>query len=100
MTLRHYPERHKLWRRGRTTAQATEAIYSATFLGSVAPSERAEPAVDERPQMADQRCSRAAGPGVLKLGVGFPAGQRVTWTTLTDPLRSSAQFVWMPQSRR
>jgi len=36
--------------------------------------------------MADQRCSQAAGPSVLNLGVGFQAGQRVTWTTLPDPL--------------
>jgi hypothetical protein len=41
-------------------------------------------AVHERLLMADQRCSRAAGPSVLNLGVGFQAGQRVTWTTLPD----------------
>jgi hypothetical protein len=35
--------------------------------------------------MADQRCSRAAGPSVFNLGVDFQAGQRVTWTTLHDP---------------
>jgi len=42
----------------------------------------------ERPVVADQRCSRAAGPSVLNLGVGFQAGQRVTWTTLPDPKQS------------